>query len=156
MTQRVAEEHVEHRAGLLGLRRRHFRLLGQEPLDPTGRHLSQRVVLERRPYMEPQTCPVVLLGVTGQVPRFEVGQPQIGQIRERARRPWLRRSYRVCTLTPSCPANCDRVTKALSPVSECAVVVIQTRCARPAAPGRERPRRTEDDSQSTDFVLTKC
>jgi len=57
-------------------------------------------------------------------------------------------------VTPSSAASWDRVKTDPSSALECVLVFMQTRCASLAAPGRERPRRTEDDAQSPDFVLT--
>ena len=61
------------------------RLRLEEPLDPARGDLRERVVLERRPDVEAHLVAVVLLGALGELAHVEVGQPQLGQIGERAR-----------------------------------------------------------------------
>jgi len=65
-------------------------------------------VLERRADMEPQTRPIVLLGVAREVAKLEVSEPQVREIGERARRPQHSRARERRALTNAFHQPCAR------------------------------------------------
>jgi hypothetical protein len=73
-------------------------------------------MLEERPYVDTKVVAIVLLGVGSEVARLQVGQPQLGQVAERAGdgehspRPWPGRST-------SLAFNSDVAVLALAPVA---------------------------------------
>ncbi len=80
-----AEQEIEQAPRVLGARVGDLCFGLQERFDAASRDLAERVVLEGGCDMPPQVVAVVLLGALGQLPDIQVGQPQCGEITERAR-----------------------------------------------------------------------
>ena len=101
---------------------------------------------------------MVVLGVPGQVAQVEVGQPQIGEICERARGPEPSGVREGGTLAdafhgPGARRSCSRPGRPeRRTVWRCGVVSVPHRCAGRAEPAPEGSRRPEDDGRPAGLV----
>lgn len=76
------EQQVEQGPRLAGPRGGDRGLRLEEPLDPARGDLRERVVLERRKHVQANLVAIVLPGPFSEPLEVEVGQPNLGQIRE--------------------------------------------------------------------------